>query len=383
MNIGFDAKRAFHNETGLGHYSRSLIGSLASNYPEYQYFLFNPKPSSRFSLNGKNIHEVGPSTVISKLFSSVWRSHWIKKDLHNLKIDLYHGLSHEIPYQLHQTKIKSVVTIHDLIFERYPDQYSKIDIQIYRQKFKYACRYADGIIASSEQTKNDIIEFYKCEKEKITTCYQSCNPIFSVTVSEEEKKRIRKKYNLPEQYFLYVGSIVERKNLLIICKAIQLLGKEIAIPLVVIGHGNHYRQIVKKYLQQHNLLEKIIFLSDNEVTKTSKEFLTVEDFPGIYQSATAMIYPSHFEGFGIPILEALWSRLPVITSNVSCMPEVGGDAVYYVNPNNENEIAAGMKEIFFNNSMAESLKEKGWMQAQKFLPQVAAASVMNVYNSIR
>lgn len=379
MNIGFDAKRAFHNTTGLGHYSRSLIHSLSVDFPENEYYLFNPNPSKNFKMEGNNLHEILPKSFLAKIFPSAWRSNWVKNDLQKLKIDLYHGLSHEIPFNIQQSKIKSVVTIHDLIFERYPSQYSKIDVQIYRKKFLYACRNANHIIASSDQTKNDIIEFYKIDKEKITTCYQSCNPRFGNTCSETEKNAIKKKYNLPDQFFLSVGSIIERKNLLSICKAIQLLNN--GIPLVVIGNGKEYKQQVKNFIQKNNLQKRIIFLAEN-TESNSLGYKTAVDFPAIYQSATALIYPSTFEGFGIPILEALWSKLPVITSNISSLPEVGGDAAVYIYPKNEIEIAAGMKKIVEDSDFTNQLKEKSWAQAQKFSSKNAAAAVMNVYKTV-
>ena len=157
MNIGFDAKRAYHNGTGLGHYSRTLLHSLSEYYPEHQYYLFNPKSSTSFEVRGNNINEVLPKGFLNKIFSSAWRSSWVKKDLQKLKIDLYHGLSHEIPLGIHKTGIKSVVTIHDLIFERFPQQFNKINVQLFRKKFTYACKHSDKIIAISQQTKKDII----------------------------------------------------------------------------------------------------------------------------------------------------------------------------------------------------------------------------------
>lgn len=382
MNIGFDAKRAYHNGTGLGHYSRTLIRSLSEFYPEHHYYLFNPKPSDRFEVKGNNIYEILPGNFFDNLFSSAWRSSWVKKDLQRLKIDLYHGLSHEIPVGIRQTGIKSVVTIHDLIHERYPEQYNPVDIKIYNKKFRYACHHADKIIAISNQTKQDITEFYKTPQEKIEMCYQSCSPAFSVKVMEDEKKRIALKYNLPRQFFLSVGSIIERKNLLNICKAVFLLRNELDIPLVVIGDGHKYKQQVKDYIKQNDLEKKIIFLSETPPAKSSKSFQSAIDFPAIYQSATAMIYPSFFEGFGIPVLEALWSRLPVITSNVSCLPEAGGEGAYYVNPNSAEEIAEGMKRIFTDEQLTATMKEKGLQHASKFSPGKCAAAVMNVYKSL-
>ncbi len=382
MNIGYDAKRAYHNGTGLGHYSRTLLHSLSEYYPQHQYYLFNPKSSNSFEVKGNNIHEVLPDGFLNKLFSSAWRSSWVKKDLQKLKIDLYHGLSHEIPVGIKKTGIKSVVTIHDLIHERYPEQYNAIDVKIYSKKFRYACEHADKIIAISEQTKRDIIEFYKTPAEKISVCYQSCNPAFGKVVSDEEKRKIKEQYGLPEQFFLCVGSIIERKNLLNICKAIFLLRNELDIPLVVIGDGGKYKQQVKDYLLQNGIEDSIIFLSENQSAKSSQSFKSAVDFPAIYQSAIAMLYPSFFEGFGIPVLEALWSRLPVITSDASCLPEAGGDGAYYVSPASATEITTAMKKIYSDKEFAAGMIEKGWQHAQNFTQQKCAASVMDVYKSL-
>lgn len=383
MNIGFDAKRAYHNGTGLGHYSRTLISALSEHYPEHQYFLFNPKPSGKYFLPERsNLHEVAPRSFLAKKFSSLWRSNWVKADLKKMKIDLYHGLSHEIPFGMQKTGMPSVVTIHDLIHERYPEQYNFFDVKIYNTKFRYACNRADKIIAISQQTKQDIIQFYNIQEDKIEVCYQSCNPAFGYLVNEEEKKSVRGKYDLPEEYFLYVGSVVERKNFLNICKAVNLLKDELSIPLVVIGNGGSYKKRVKEYIVRNNIEEKIIFLSDNEVAKTSSSFKSSKDFPAIYQSAIAMIYPSIFEGFGIPVLEALWSRLPVITSNLSSLPEAGGDAAYYIDPAKPEEIAVAMKNIYSDAELQNSMKEKGWQHAQKFTAQKSAGSVIKVYESL-
>jgi glycosyltransferase involved in cell wall biosynthesis len=382
MNIGFDAKRAFHNQTGLGHYSRTLIDSLAKFYPDNKYFLFNPKRSSLFQFNDENIHQILPHRFPATLFTAAWRSSWVKKDLKKLKIELYHGLSHEIPIGIQKTNIRSVVTIHDLIHERYPEQYNPVDVKIYSKKFRYACQHANTIIAISEQTRKDILEFYKTPAEKIRVTWQSCNPAFGEQLSDAQKKIVLLKYELPPKFFLYVGSIIERKNLLNICKAVFILRSELTMPLVVIGDGGKYKQQVKDFIKQNDLEKKIIFLSERSSAISSKSFQNGQDLPAIYQSATAMIYPSFFEGFGIPVLESLWSRLPVITSNVSSLPEVGGDAVYYVNPQSAEEIAAGMKKIYSDQQFANDLRQKGLLQAKKFSLQNCAKAVMNVYKEL-
>ena len=382
MNIGFDAKRAYHNNTGLGHYSRTLINLLLDYYPEHQYYLFNPKKSSKYQLDRANLHEVLPSAFPDTLITAAWRSSWVKKDLKRLDIDIYHGLSHEVPIGIKKTGIKSVVTIHDLIPEHYPEQYNPIDVKIYRTKFRYACEQADKIIAISEQTRQDIIDFYKIPGEKIDICWQSCSPLFSVRATEEEKKRISKKYELPPEFFLSVGSIVDRKNLLNVCKAFFLLRNDLDIPLVVIGNGGKYKQKVKDFILQHDLEKKIIFLSEKTEAKTDPGYLSTPDLSVIYQLAIAMIYPSFYEGFGAPVLEALWSQLPVITSNVSCLPEVGGPGAYCVDPNSAEDLAEAIQRVYTDKALVSDMIAKGIQHTQEFTPEKYAASVMDVYKSL-
>lgn len=383
MNIGFDAKRAYHNSTGLGHYSRTLISSLADYFPGHHYYLFNPRKAKAFDFPLKeNIHEILPNGFINKLFSSAWRSSWVRKDLKKSRINIYHGLSHEIPLGIQSTGIKSVVTIHDLIHEQHPEQYNAIDVKIYKKKFRNACRYSNKIIAISEETRKHIINYYKVPEGKITVCYQSCNPVFEQEVSEEQKEHVRKKYGLPSQFFLSVGSIIERKNLLNICKAISILQPEFNIPLIVIGDGGEYKKQVKDYIQQNKLGHLVYFLSESPSAKSEGLLQSSKDFPAIYQSAIAMIYPSFFEGFGIPVLEALWSRLPVITSNVSSLPEAGGDAAYYVDPAKADEIADAMMKVYTDQPLTQSMKQKGWNHAQKFTREKTASKVMDVYKSL-
>lgn len=380
MNIGFDAKRAYENSTGLGHYSRTLITSLAGFYPTENYFLFASKITDKFiTAPFKNIIPVTPFGFFANTIKSAWRGKWVIKNLKENKIDIYHGLSHQIPLGIYKTNIKSVVTIHDLIFERFPHQFNKVNVFIFRKKFKYACKHADKIIAISKQTKMDIVNFYNIPENKIEVCYQSCDEIYRKEISAHEKKRIKALYNLPDKYFLFVGSIIERKNLLTVVEAVKKLKSTLNIPLVVIGNGSGYKQNVKKYIEQHQLQKDIIFLSENTAINHLKSFTSSADFPAIYQQAIAMIYPSSFEGFGIPVLEALCSNLPVITSNVSCLPEAGGDAAYYVNPTSADEIAVGMQKIYNDKNFADAMKAKGILYAQHFTQEKSAEAVMNVY----
>lgn len=381
MNIGFDAKRAYHNTTGLGNYSRTLIQGLATFFPQHRYYLFNPKPSLHYQLPFTNVHEVLPKGIINKNISSLWRSSRVKSVFQQLEIQLYHGLSHEIPLGIKKTGVPSIVTIHDLIFERYPEQFNKIDISIYRKKFKYACLHSDKIIAISQQTKNDIIDFYGIDELKIDICYQSCHPAFAKAIDDEAKETLRKKYNLPQEYFLYVGSIIERKNLLNICKALLKLKPSLKIPLVIIGDGKKYKKIVKDFIASNDLENEVIFLPE-KISSNDKEFQQPGIMAAMYQMAVALIYPSFFEGFGIPVLEGLWSKIPVITSNTSCLPEAGGDGAYYVNPSDVNALAEAMQKVYIDDRLRNKMIEQGWQHAQKFTLEKCTAAVMNVYKKV-
>jgi glycosyltransferase involved in cell wall biosynthesis len=384
MKIGFEAKRVFTNTTGLGLYCRTLISSLATMYSEHEYYLFTPKLGNLFDTTMyPNMQVVLPEMFIDKLITAYWRSSNVKKDIVSKGIGIYHGLSHEIPYNIHKLKnVKTVVTMHDLIIERYPELFNPVDVKIYRFKYKYACRHADKIIAVSKQTKQDLIDFYKVPDEKIEVCYPSTMKFFDRKVTETEKQQIKALYKLPDKFFLSVGSIIPRKNLLTVCKAYNELKNTIDIPIIVIGKGGKYKEEVKQYIAANNLNNRIIFLNDEPHVQSLQGFKSGEDFPAIYQQALCMIYPSIFEGFGLPVLEALQSGLPVITSNVSCLPETGGDAAYYVDPLSVKEMAKALEAIATNEQLRKEMIAKGYQHAAFFSQERRAERVMELYQSM-
>jgi len=376
LNIAFDAKRAFQNTTGLGNYSRSLISALAVHFPEHQYFLFAPKKTGLFNTAPfADMQVVLPQRPLHRFFRGAWRSKYVVGDLQQHQIGLYHGLSHEIPFGIHRSGVKSVVTMHDLIFERYPGQYNPIDVQTYRRKAKYACRYADKVVAISQQTREDLITYYNTDPEKIAVVYQSCDPAFAVPHTTEQLQLMWQQYSLPQEYLLYVGSVIERKNLLGLVKALHILKGHIDLPLVVLGDGKGYKKQVKAYIAAHDLEQQVIWLNE-------QRRLPYADLPMLYQGAKAFLYPSTFEGFGIPILEALWSRTPVITSRGSCFAETAGDAAQYTDPLDPVSIAHAIRRVVEDTALAQDMKEKGWAHAHRFTPDKCAAAMMEVYNNL-
>lgn len=371
MKIGFDAKRAFLNKSGLGNYSRNILSYLFKYYPEHQYYLFSPK-ENKFSFHNfnKNIFTIYPTKKLHQNFSAYWRTFSIAKDIENLKIDIFHGLSNELPKTIKKTKAKSILTIHDLIFIRFPELYKPFDRKIYLNKVKYSCNYADKIIAISQQTKNDIVDFLKVDDKKIEVVYQGCNPIYHKKFDDDFKNIIRKKFKLPEKYLLNVGTIEPRKNILSVVKAI--IEHNIDIKLVVIGKKTKYYNEIEKYLSKNNKQEQIIFLENVDI----KEIAT------IYQMTEIFLYPSIFEGFGIPIIEAINSGVPVITSKGSCFAETGGKDSIYIEPYNIDEIADAINFLLKNSEKRQQIIDNGYKFVEKFKEENIANDIIKVYQSV-
>ena len=373
MRIGFDAKRAFLNDTGLGNYSRDAIRVLSHFYTDNKYFLYTPKEKENSRLDfldeRNNTFVRTPQSLINKALKSYWRSKSIVRDLFTNKIDIYHGLSHELPLGIEKTNIKTVVTIHDLIFIRYPHLFRTIDRKIYYKKFKSACQRADKIIAISQQTKQDIIDFFFIAEEKIEVVYQGCNAIFHHPIADNTKQAVQEKYNIPKDYLLSVGSIEERKNLLTNLKALKELPNQ---KLVVIGNGKAYKIKCLRFISKYNLSNRVLFLSG----------LNLAEMAAIYQNAQILIYPSIFEGFGIPILEALFSKTPVITSKEGCFAEAGGAFSKYINPLSVEQMKEAILEILNSKQVQEKMKTEGLQHAQNFTDHKIADNLMKVYSNL-
>jgi len=368
MKIGFDGKRVFHNTTGLGNYSRDLIRIMVKYFPNDEYFIYNPKLKkiSPDSIDNKIASE--KQYEGSKMFSFYWRLKTILKNLKEDNVSIFHGLSGEIPIGIQKTKIKSIVTIHDLIFIRYPKLYSFIDRKIYKWKFYYAAQKSNLIVAVSEQTKRDVVEFLNVPSEKVKVIYQGCSDVFKIQYSEEEKKQLKIKYNLPEKFILNVGTIEKRKNLLSLAKAI----KNTDIPLVIVGKKTRYYNEVKRYIKSNGIENRFLFL----------ENLTATELAMLFQSATIFVYPSLFEGFGIPIIEALYSKTPVITTKYGCFPEAGGPDSIYIDPENENEIQNAITALWNDVAKQQEISALGFEYAQKFNDENLANIWHDVYTKI-
>ena len=371
MNIGFDAKRAFHNRTGLGNYSRALITALDEFYPNNNYILYSKNSENEQYCNW--FRQLEHSQWIqpkSRSFGSLWRTFSIPRLLQEHHCDIYHGLSAELPIGKKPVNTKYIVTIHDLIFLRLPHLFPFIDRKIYYQKNIYACKTADKIIAISEQTKADLINLLKVPAEKIDVVYQTCDATFDQKWSDSDKQLLRHKYNLPNTYILNVGTLEERKNALIILKALKNLPEN--IHAVFIGKQTAYQDSLNQFIEQNNLQHRVMFLSN----------IPFAELPGIYQLASVFAYPSRFEGFGIPILEALKSGIPTIAATGSCLEEAGGNGAVYFHPDDDLALKNAIEQILNNPSFTKELIEKGYKHAALFTNKSFADQTMKVYQSL-
>jgi len=364
MRIGFDGKRTTQNLTGLGNYSRYVIRLLAKFQPQNHYIVYALKtPVPELRIPGIEYQYAKDQT-----FKFYWRSFGIVSTMVKQKINLFHGLSNEIPFGLRKARIPSVVTIHDLIFIRYPEYYSLIDRFIYKVKFRYAALNADKVIAISQQTKQDLVQYFGINENRIEVIYQNCDPIFHQILSQSVRNTVIEKYALPHKYILSVGTIEERKNLLLIAKSLTIVDH---IHLVVVGKETKYSKLVKVFISANKLVNRVHFI----------QHVAHDDLPAIYQQAEMFIYPSRFEGFGIPIVEALHSGIPVIAAKGSCLEEAGGPNSVYVDPDDELNLANQIKSILDNTEKRTNMIDSGRRYLEKFESKKIAHQILELYQN--
>lgn len=375
MKIGYDAKRAFRNNSGLGNYSRMVIGGIVESGAEEKELLFTPRVKGRHEHYFDELRDkgYGLSVVVPnglwKLAPSVWRSVGCVGAVKSEGVELFHGLSHELPYGLPKS-VRKIVTMHDLIVLRYPEFFKWVDRVIHRVKMRHACRVADVVVAISEQTKRDLVDLMHVPEEKIRVVYQSCDPIFW-NKEYKDLEDIKSKYSLPERYVLCVGTVEERKNQATVVRALSLLPENVC--LVVVGRPRgEYPAEVRRVAKESGVEDRVLFLENADFT----------DFPMLYNGAVASVYMSVFEGFGIPVLESLCCDTPVVTSNVSSMPEAGGDAALYAAPTDYKTIASHLRRLLDDEVFRQERIEKGRIQRMKFAPKKVTADMMAVYKSL-
>ncbi|MFN3528442.1 MAG: glycosyltransferase family 4 protein [Bacteroidia bacterium] len=372
MKIGFDAKRAFNNHTGLGNYSRMLIEAMFKHHPEHQYSLFTPQHKAEFAdwANRLGVHaEVHtPAKRAHRIFHPYWRSYRMAHQMSVEKLDLYHGLSHELPLGLAGKDIAGIVTVHDLIFLRYPKLYPRLDRYFYKRKYERSCHDADHIVAISQQTADDVVDFFGIPEAKISVIYQDCAPVFKQTASIETDAELLKELGIQSGYIFAVGTIETRKNQLKLLEAYAQLPED-RPQLILAGRKTSYWKQLFQFIQKNQLEKEVIAL----------EQLSAVQLAALYRNAVFTAYISVFEGFGLPVLESIACGSPVLAANSSCLEESGGNAALYANPLDAESIAMQMRRLLYDESCYEEVKNACAEQAARFSEKSMANELNALY----
>lgn len=369
MKIGYEAKRIYHNHSGLGNYGRNLLRALATYYPENEYHLYNPKKAEiPFGEFLNSIKEETPN-LSNQLYANLWRQRLLSDRTKKDGIEIFHGLAQELPLGLGKKGIKTVVTVHDLIFIRYPHLYKYIDRKIYLRKLRSACKRADEIVAISQQTKDDLVKYLNLNPDRIKVIYQGVNPIYWEEFEDEGPQDVRDRYDLPKKFALFVGTLEVRKGVDKLLDAQLKTG----IPVVYVGRKTKFwNQTVNQ--KKYDKIRHLIF---------TPEVREDELLAKLYRVANLFVYPSIFEGFGIPVLEALISRTPVITSKVSSLPEVAGPKSLLVDPTSLDEITEALQQVWESQEMQKNMAESGYSFAHNFSDEQIAKNWMRLYESLK
>lgn len=367
MLIAFDAKRALANNTGLGNYSRYTIGAFAGAYPQSQLLMYAPAAACRNLMNVENLLQ-RPNISLCAGKGSIWRSWGITADLTRDHVNLYHGLSNELPLNISKAPCPSVVTIHDLIWRRIPHDYTAIDRRLYDFKYGRSARAATRVIAISERTKADIVSDFGVDPARIDVLYQGCDASFG-PVPKPVVDDVMARYGIHAPYYIAVGTVQSRKNQLLAVKALPALPREVS--LVIVGRRHEpYARLINRYIAAHRLQDRVKWL-------TSVPFC---DLPALYAGAEFASYTSRYEGFGIPVIEALSTGTPVIAATGSCLEEAGGDAALYVGPDDTDAYTHAAQSLIGDSNLRRALLDKAPAHLARFDPADYAARLKAIYD---
>jgi glycosyltransferase involved in cell wall biosynthesis len=368
LNIGINARFIQTKISGIGKYVLQLmrhIPTFGNNH--YYFYEYGHVPIER-PIKGDNIHYVIPKVYTkNRTLRIFWEQMLFSRQVKKDKIKIFHGPSFMLPVF---KPCKSVITVHDLTFVHYPQGFNFSTRLYYKLFFRRSLENADMIIADSEATKKDLMQIYNIPVNKIQTIYLGVDEIFKNVTDKKKIKEVKRKYSLPEKYFLFVGLLSPRKNVRRALKAFAQLHTE--HKFVIVGNKGWLYEPIFKLIEDLNLKERVIFT----------KYADSEDLPAIYSCAEALIFPSLYEGFGLPIVEAMACGCPVITSNISSMPEVAGDAAILINPYNVEEIKNAMNTIMINKKVRMDLIKKGYENIKRFSWQKMAEKTVKVYERL-
>lgn len=373
MQIGIDARYITKYKSGVGFYTQNLLESLGviDSMNQY-YYLTTQRSIPHLKLNGNNF--ILMHTYISfenHIFGDFWQNLYLPLRLAALNIDVFHGPAVFLP--LVKLGFKTVVTIHDLVSFLFPQTVPR-KYSLYMQLMtRLSARFADGIIASSESTRQDLSKHLRIHPEKIKVIHLAVDESFKRVEDREQIQKILEKYKIDSEFVLFIGNLEPRKNLTRLFEAFAIAYSKISsYKLVVAGTRGWLYSDIFETVARLNLSDKIIFTG----------YIDAEDLPALYSAAQVFVLPSLYEGFGLPILEAMSCGAPVITSNMGSIPEVAGDSAILVDPYDIKAIAESLLEVFSNRQLREEMMEKGLRRAKNFSWARVAEETLGVYNEV-
>jgi len=372
MRICLDISPAVHHRAGLGRYTQELVTALMTIDTENEYVAFYNRPSEA---------QVDPPLdrlphLTTNLPNKPWRMSVLLAQFMHLPqdrlfpgVDLFHATDHLLP---RLSQVKSVFTLHDLVFRFYPETHMPLNRWFLTLMMPRFLQAADAVIAVSECTKRDAIRLYGVDESKIRVIYEGVNPRFRLA-TPEAISAVRQNHNLPEHFILSVGTIEPRKNLntlLAAYRALRHRGAE--FKLVIVGKKGWLYQGFFRMLHELGLEDEVIFPG----------FVPDDDLPALYSAADLFVFPSLYEGFGLPLLEAMACGTPVVTSDVSSLPEIVGDAAITVDPHNAEELAEAILRILEDPVLRARLQNKGLARAKIFSWEDTAKRTLEIYEEV-
>ncbi len=371
MRIGIDARLIHYSQAGIAQYTTHLVKALARIDPEDQFFLLQSRKEPEPLVNHPNFRRKGLWTPSHHRLEQ----YILGLEVTRMQLDVLHSPDFIPPVRWPGANFRSVITVHDLAFLLYPNFLTPQAARYYGQ-IDRAVRRADHIIAVSQSTKEDLIRLLGAPERKITVIYEAANPIYRPVDREEAWNKAKEHYpNLPEQFFLFVGTLEPRKNIPALLKAYKLLQddyKTDQTKLVLAGRQGWLFDEIFRLVQDLHLEPHTVFLG-----RVPTDVLLY-----LYNSAIALVHPAHYEGFGLPALEAMACGTPVITTNVSSLPEVVGDAAILVSPEDVEEMAVQMWRLLSDEELRKKLGAKGLSRAASFSWDKAARETLEIYRRV-